>query len=51
MRPSIHSLLLVALLTAATARAQDEKEKLPKWRIDPYTKNAPRLMAVSQCSW
>ena len=45
MRPSIHSLLLVALLTAATARAQDEKEKLPKWRIDPYTKNDPELMA------
>ncbi|HEX5053920.1 MAG TPA: hypothetical protein VFZ65_19230 [Planctomycetota bacterium] len=35
-------LSLATLLLAATAAAQDDK--LPKWRIDPYTKNDPKLM-------
>ncbi|HZN38612.1 MAG TPA: hypothetical protein VFD82_07400 [Planctomycetota bacterium] len=35
--------LLAALLAPAMACAQ--AEKTPKWRIDPYTKNDPALMA------
>ncbi len=34
---------LACLLLAATATAQ--KDKLPKWRIDPYTDNDPKAMA------
>jgi hypothetical protein len=29
---------------AAAASAQDDKEKVPKWRIDPYTKNDPEAL-------
>jgi hypothetical protein len=30
---------------APTPAPQEKPEKLPKWRIDPYTKNKPELMA------
>jgi hypothetical protein len=33
--------LLLAALAALPAVAQDGKEKTPKWRLDPYTKNEP----------
>ncbi|MEO6598169.1 MAG: hypothetical protein ABIP94_25780 [Planctomycetota bacterium] len=36
-------LFIATLLLAVSAKAQDDK--LPKWRIDPYTKNDPKLMA------
>lgn len=45
MRAPAASLFLASLLAVATATAQDNTEKLPKWRIDPYTKNDPELMA------
>lgn len=35
--------LLLALAAAAPAAAQT-KDKLPKWKIDPYTKNDPEAM-------
>lgn len=35
--------LLVALVTAASLPGQ--ADKLPKWRLDPYTKNDPEAMA------
>ncbi len=38
------SLTLIALAGTATAQA-DKGDKLPKWRIDPYTKNDPAAMA------
>ena len=45
----MHKLLLAVLfLPIAALTAQNEKtpaEKPPKWRIDPYTKNDPELMA------
>jgi hypothetical protein len=37
--------LTVALFAAGAADAQD-KPKVPKWRIDPYTKNDPKLMTA-----
>ena len=37
-------MLLSFVLVAPSALAQ-EKDKLPKWRIDPYTKNDPEAMA------
>ena len=36
--------LLLAALAALPALAQDGKEKTPKWRIDPYTKNEPEAI-------
>ncbi len=37
--------LAAALLTlAGPARAQKTKHKLPRWKIDPYTKNDPKAM-------
>lgn len=36
---------LSLLLLAALAPAQAKTDKLPKWRVDPYTKNEPELMA------
>lgn len=38
------AMLLSFVLVAPSALAQ-EKDKLPKWRIDPYTKNDPEAMA------
>lgn len=42
------ALLLAALATAmltTTATAQEKPDKLPKWKLDPYTKNKPELLA------
>jgi hypothetical protein len=36
---------LTILMLAAVAPAQGKPDKLPKWRIDPYTKNEPEAMA------
>ena len=50
MRVATHHLAIpIALLAAATVllaplHAQ-RKERVPKWKIDPYTKNDPKLMA------
>ena len=40
-------MMLSFVLVAPSASAQ-EKDKLPKWRIDPYTKNDPEAMANVQ---
>lgn len=48
MRSTLAAVLAatLALATASPARAQAGKaEKTPKWKIDPYTKNDPELMA------
>ncbi len=37
--------LAVAVAAAGAAIAQGKPEKTPKWKIDPYTKNDPELMA------
>lgn len=41
------TMLLLAALCAAPLPAQADKDKLPKWRIDPYTKNEPERMAAA----
>jgi hypothetical protein len=38
-------LAVVFASIAAVATAQAAKDKTPKWKIDPYTKNDPELMA------
>lgn len=44
--PALRSFLLPLLLLTCPAAAQgDKQEKLPKWRIDPYTKNDAKAMA------
>ncbi|MFY9344072.1 MAG: hypothetical protein WAT39_16400 [Planctomycetota bacterium] len=43
--PSTMLVLALLALPAATAAQGDKHDKLPKWRIDPYTKNDPELMA------
>lgn len=35
---------LLAALTLASGLAAQDEPKLPKWRIDPFTKNKPELM-------
>lgn len=39
------SVALAALAALATSVPAQNDEKLPKWRIDPYTKNDPEAMA------
>lgn len=36
--------LVACLLCVCPVLAQDKTDKLPKWKIDPYTKNDPKLM-------
>jgi hypothetical protein len=36
--------LALLLFSAAAVLAQSATDKLPKWRVDPYTKNKPELM-------
>lgn len=39
-----YSLLLTVAALCCAIGAQAEPDKLPKWRIDPYTKNKPELL-------
>ena len=40
----LHSLLVLVVCVGVT-QAQKKRPKLPKWKIDPYTKNDPKAMA------
>ena len=41
---ALGAIALGALAASAAAQAPTGREKLPKWKIDPYTKNEPAAL-------